>query len=290
MKVNPKENIYFSIKLILSIIIYSLLVYGLITLFSTDTPQTEAFQKMVLMYGGIIILLLIFRTGLMIGHLKGNAIKITPKQFPDIYDILVKESQAFGLKRIPDAYVWQKGGLLNAFTLKFIGTHYVVIYSDVLAEAYKKDSATVSFIIGHELGHVKRRHFIKKLLLFPSSLIPFLGSAYSRACEYTADNFGAYVSPEGAVTGIMLLAAGPHLAAKVDTLQFTVQEETEDGFWHWFSEKVASHPNFTKRAKALHTLYPEKPKKVFRSNFAPIETSTEEKAPENSDHSKYMPS
>lgn len=288
MKINPKENIYFAIKLIISILLYSLLVYTIYIVLSSDDAKTQALFWTIFIYAALIILFFLIQTGIMIGHLKGNAIKITPKQFPDIYEVLAKESQTLGLKRIPDAYVWQRGGLLNAFTLRFIGTHYVVVYSDVLAEAYKKDKATVAFIIGHELGHVKRRHFVKKLFLLPSSLIPFLGAAYSRACEYTADNFGAFLSPDGAVTGIMLLAAGPHLTAKVDATQFTIQEETEGGFWHWFSEKVASHPNLTKRVIALRAIYPEKPKTVSRSSFVPVET-TEEKPAQSSDHSKYMP-
>src|SRR4051812_40776348 len=124
-KVNPKENIYFSIKLIVALIMYGLIAYGLMKVnFDELSPQVI----LLLSYAGVIILFLILRLGVLIGTLKGNAVKINEHQLPDIYEIVKKQSAALELSREPQVYLLQAGGLLNAFATRFMGTNYVVIY------------------------------------------------------------------------------------------------------------------------------------------------------------------
>ena len=243
-QVNPKETIYFYIKLFVSLIVYAALAYGASILFSEGVSPAV---QVILIYAGLIILFLIFQLGILIGNLKGNAIRISEHQLPDIYEIVKKQSVALGLSKIPHVYLLQAGGILNAFATRFLGTNYVVIYSDVLGEAYENNIEAVQFIVGHELGHVKRKHIVKRLLLLPSFIIPFLGLAYSRACEYTCDNIGAALSPKGARNGLLLLASGKRLYHKINVERFMYQSQTEDGFWPWFSEKISSHPKLAKR-------------------------------------------
>jgi Zn-dependent protease with chaperone function len=243
-KVNRKEKFYFSIKLIMCIVLYPILFFGLFKLYSEGVPLQ---LKIFLSYGFIILIFIIMRLGLLIGYLKGNAIKINENQLPDIYEVIKRQSQLLGLKSIPDVYLMQAGGVLNAFATRFMGTNYVIIYSDILDEAYENNIQAVEFIIGHELGHVKRKHVLKKLLLFPSVIVPFLGSAYSRACEYTCDSIGASLSPKGVRNGLVLLASGKKLYQKINVERFTSQVTTEKGFWSWLSEKVSSHPKLAKR-------------------------------------------
>ena len=107
------------------------------------------------------------------------------------------------LNPVPAIYVLQAGGLLNAFATRFLGRSFVVIYSDVLELAYMKGEAELAFVICHELAHIKRKHLAWRWFLYPSMLIPFLGAAYSRACEYTCDRFGAHYRPDGALGGFL---------------------------------------------------------------------------------------
>ena len=101
------------------------------------------------------------------------------------------------------------------------------------------------------MAHLKRRHLAWRWVLFPSTLFPFLGAAYSRACEYTCDRFGAYYQRDGAVGGLLVLAAGKKLYRQVDAEEFGNQQATERGFWIWFAEILSSHPNLPKRVKAI---------------------------------------
>jgi Zn-dependent protease with chaperone function len=245
-KVNTKENFYFYLRLILSLGLYYLIVKLILLSFTSVNPAKSTFYLLYL-YFALIIIYLLFRFGVLIGHLKGNAIKLSKKQFPDIYQIVLNQSGLLGLKTIPDVYILQSGGVLNAFAAKFLGRNYIVLYSEIVESAYEQDKKILEFIIGHELGHIKRNHMFKNLLLIPSYIIPFLGSAYSRACEYTCDNIGNSLCPSGVKSGLLLLASGKKIYKNVNIKEFLIQDYSEDGFWKWFSEKVSSHPNLTKR-------------------------------------------
>ncbi len=278
-EVNSKEGFYFAIKLLVSLAAYAALILLLVK--GSPLPTNTEGVTIFILYVALIAFALLFRMGLLVGYLRGNSIKITQSQFPDIYKIVVEQSEKLGLNKIPDVYLLQAGGLLNAFATRFMGKNYIVIYSDVLEEAYEKNLPSVEFIIGHELGHIKRKHVQKRLFLFPSFIIPFLNQAYSRACEYTCDNIGASLSPDGVVNGLVLLSSGKKLYSRVDAKNFVEQGETHRGFWVWFAEKISTHPNLTKRIAKfpMHTT----------KKSQPVIHEQKVKEFSSDDHSKYMP-
>ena len=61
----------------------------------------------------------IYSHGLMIGHIKGNAVKVSNSQFPEVYKAAENLSYKIGLESIPDIYVLQSGGMINAFATRF---------------------------------------------------------------------------------------------------------------------------------------------------------------------------
>ncbi len=275
-EVYPKENLYFGIKVIISIFLYSIIGYVLYRLNDFSNPIAKLYSKIILFYAAIIVFFIFIQLGLLVGYIKGNAVKITERQFPDIYNSIVRQSQQLGLSKIPDSYLLQSGGALNAFATRFIGRNYVVIYSEILALAFSKNPETLDFVIGHELGHIKRKHILKRMLLFPTFIVPFLNSAYSRACEYTCDRIGHALAPKGAQSGLLVLAAGRELYQEVNAKEFIMQQNREDGFWHWFAEKLSSHPHLTKRVSKFPDGVVEDTRKILK----PVETN---------DHSKYLP-
>jgi Zn-dependent protease with chaperone function len=281
-QINYKEHLYFAIKAVISVIIYVLFVFGIVTLIISDTLPTDY-----LYLGGLFLVMftlsLFIQFGLLIGYLRGNAVKVSAFQFPDIYELVHKQSQQLGLSAVPDVYILQSGGLLNAFVAHFLGSNYIVLYSDVVEAAYEEDKKLLDFIIGHELGHIKRKHFSKKLLLFPSSFIPLLGLAYSRACEYTCDNIGHALCPEGARNGLMLIASGKKLFKNVNVGEYVKQGQIEGGFWNWVSEKVSTHPHLTKRIGKFKDAHNEKVR------LTKVDENTVIEKPVTDDHSKYMP-
>jgi Zn-dependent protease with chaperone function len=183
--------------------------------------------------------------------LRGNAIRVSERQFPDVLRIARDVCSQLGIFDVPPIYIMQSGGVLNAFATRFFGRNYVCIYSEILELAYEQGEEEVAFVLAHELTHVARKHMWWKTVMTPATLIPFLGAAYSRACEYTCDAYGAYLRPQGAQGGILVLAAGKRLYREMDVDAFLAQTREQDSFWVWLAEHVATHPNLPKRLAAV---------------------------------------
>ncbi len=105
----------------------------------------------------------------------------------------------------------------------------------------------MAFVLAHELTHVKRRHPLWSWVLAGSQLVPLLGPAYSRACEYTCDATAALLRPDGAPGGLFVVAAGKRLHRLVDLVAFADQVRTEAGFWVRLTELLSSHPTLPRR-------------------------------------------
>jgi len=290
-RINPKERVYFYIRLLFSLPLYLLIAWGISASFNSTGAEKESFI-ILYFYVGAILIYLFFRLGVLIGHLKGNAIKLSKDQFPDIYKVVQLQAEQLGLKSVPSVYILQSGGMLNAFAARFLGSNYVVLYSEIVEAAYQQDKSMLDFIIGHELGHIKRRHMQKNLLLMPSYLIPFLGSAYSRACEYTCDAIGYALCPTGVQSGLLVLASGKTIYRKVNLREYLRQDTTEDGFWKWFAEKVSTHPNLTKRLGKFVDPRKASPVKsrlqVIEETVNEAPAAAEEEKKEE-DYSRFMP-
>lgn len=208
-----------------------------------------------LVYGLLIGLFLFIAHALFIAHIKGNGVKLSETQLPEIYRKVVEASQKLGLEKVPEAYVIQAGGALNAFATKFVGRNFIVIYSDLL-DACGEESREADMIIGHEIGHLALGHLKRVWFLLPAHLIPWLWPAYSRQREYSCDRCGYEVVADfgSAARGLAILAAGGKYGKQVNLDAFTKQMQDTRGFWTSVYELNASHPYLAKRIAALVNL------------------------------------
>jgi len=196
--------------------------------------------------------------GLSNGRERAFSVQITERQFPDVHSRIVQFSQDMGLKRVPDAYVVQQGGSLNAIASKHNTRNYIRINSDIFEVGTfalgprPRDPEALDFIIAHELGHVAALHTTYWYAFISSTIawVPLLGSALSRAKEYTADNHGFVLAPRG-VRGIVLLSGGKYLYSEIDDSQFVERAINDEGIFLWLVNALSSHPIITKRMAAL---------------------------------------
>jgi Zn-dependent protease with chaperone function len=140
----------------------------------------------------------------------GAAVQLSPEQFPDIYALKDDHASRLGMSRNPEIYLANGNGALNAFASSSVGQDYVVISNELFANLYNNNREGLSFIIGHELGHIKQHHtkiwYQLSILFF--GIIPILSYFLSRAREYTSDRHGAWLAPNGADGLVMLASAG----------------------------------------------------------------------------------
>jgi Zn-dependent protease with chaperone function len=130
--------------------------------------------------------------------------------------------------------------------------NFVVIRSDFL-EVCGPGSDEIRFILGHEIGHVRRKHLLKDLLVLPGRLLPLIGNAYSWACEATCDRFGALAAGElqGAVSAMMILSAGKEYGRRFSSELFANQYRAERGFFISWHELISSYPTLSQRVSNL---------------------------------------
>jgi Zn-dependent protease with chaperone function len=205
-----------------------------------------------LIYVLFIFLFLFFVQLAFVTHLRGSAVKLGPEQFPELHARVVELGRRAGLERLPDAYLMQAGGSLNALATKFFRGRMIVLFSDLL-DACGDDRAARDMVIGHELGHLRRGHLDWLLFKAPGALVPFLGAAYSRACEYTCDRWGAALcgDPAGAARGLAVLAAGGAHGPRVNLRAFVAQQEDLDTGWMTIGRWLGGYPPLSARVQAV---------------------------------------
>lgn len=290
-EISSKERIYLAIRLAISIVIYVFLFGGLYSYYAVNQIPFLPVLLLIIPVSLIILIMYVLQNGLFVGFIKSISVKISDRQLPEIYRIVVKCSEGLHIK-VPNVYLLQAGGTLNAFAKKFFTSNYIVIYSDLLEAFYQGDKDAVEFVIAHELGHIKRHHFLKELLLAPSFVIPFLTWAYYRGCELTCDNVGKFFNPKGAMNGLLMLAGGKTIYKELDVVEYMNQANTDAGFWRWLAERFLSHPNLYKRLINVYDPYEYKAKPIIIPQVKPEEVITPEDntaTSEREDHSKYMP-
>jgi hypothetical protein len=187
-----------------------------------------------------------------ITHIKGNAVKLGPQQFPELHARVVELSNRAGLSPPPDAYLMQAGGSLNALATKLFRGRVIVLFTDLL-DACGDDTGARDMVIGHEIGHLRSGHLNWLPLLAPGRLVPFLGAAYSRACEYTCDRWGAALCGDTAASarGLAILAAGGRHAARVNLKAFVDQRRDLDTGWLTIGRWLSTYPPLAARVAAI---------------------------------------
>jgi len=211
-------------------------------------------KGLVLIYVLLFGLIYLFAQSALIAHIKGTGVRVAADQYVDLHERFEKCCQQIGLERAPQCFVLRTNSF-NALDTRFLGRNFVVLFADVL-DALKDNPAALSFYMGHELGHLRRKHLLWKPLLLPSSFLPLLGAAYHRACEYTCDRHGLACS-ENAVAaqhGLLAIATANTRVTTTSAAVFARQVEESTGFWMSFHELIGDYPWLAKRVNAINAL------------------------------------
>ena len=150
----------------------------------------------------------------------GSHLKVTPDNYPNIYEYLQYAAQILDVKKIPELYI-EWGYDINACTVG--AENPIIVLNSGLIDLCDDDE--IMFIIGHELGHVKSNHMLYHMMAqvinFIIDQIPFGSVAaaplqyalyyWDRMSEFTADRAGlmACQSKEAAIRAFMKMSGMP---------------------------------------------------------------------------------
>ncbi|RXI96640.1 hypothetical protein DS745_23355 [Anaerobacillus alkaliphilus] len=241
--VHKNENLLYGICIITSILLLAYLVLSIIGI------VLVIFFALISYFSHIISM----------AHIQTNGVRLRETQFPELYKKVVDFSEKMELTKVPEVYIIESGGLLNAFATKvfgLFGKNIVVLYSDFVDISIDSGGNEIDYVIAHELAHIKRNHIVKSLFIFPALWIPFIGTSYLRMAEYTCDRMAAYHLDEtdGAINGLLVLAAGRRLYKDVNLEAYMEQYNEKKELYVTFMELLSTHPPIPKRIQEIEML------------------------------------
>jgi Zn-dependent protease with chaperone function len=257
---NPYEIPLYIVSVLVNLLIIALILIGALLLGYLNAlageplsgPVVDAiratFLALLLLVPGLVVYRQLTRAGI-----RGSAVRLSHRQFPDIYAVKDEFARRLNLRREPEIYLMSGNGTLNAFAASTFGYDFVVIHSELFSNTYEKNRDALAFIIGHELGHLRLGHTRLWYQLSTAYVdrVPLLKGFLSRAREFSCDRHGAYLAPQGE-EGLVLLAAGRYVYKQVDVGELLEQAQRFRGFWPVVAQLPQSHPFTVRRLKVLH--------------------------------------
>ena len=233
-----KEGPLFVILMILSLLVWAAVIVG-----------TFGVALIVLLF---VFIFYLFIHSAYVSHIRGTGVRISQEQFPDLYAQVEGACKKLGMATVPDAYLLNSNGVLNALATRFLWRNFLVLYADIV-NALDERPGAVSFYIGHELGHIRRGHLAWGPVLAPGKCFPFIGFAYRRAQEYSCDLHGlaCCAGLEDAQRALVVLAAGKRRWKGLNLVAYGQQLQDTSGFWMSFHEITGDYPWLVKRVEHI---------------------------------------
>lgn len=187
----------------------------------------------------------------------GTMARISPRQFPELYDLAAKAAERLSHPQVP-VYI-KRQSEMNIYTIGLWQQPTIVLTSS-LVDQMEPDN--LQFFIGREFGHIAAGHIWLRTLLKPLGAdVPVVGRLLNSVIfgdwinrtEFTADRAGfiACRSLTTAVSTMLKFGVGVRLFEKLDIKEFLDQvKEVSDVRGH-LTEIVAEQPYLTQRIRSL---------------------------------------
>jgi Zn-dependent protease with chaperone function len=192
-----------------------------------------------------------------------SALRVSHTNTPDLMEVIESCSIKFGIEP-PEVYI-APSKVINAYTFG-ITSPKVIVLNSALLEIVDRDELT--FIIGHEMGHIQLGHtwlntIVGGLAGIPSpyaafALLYLVFRWWNRSCEYSADRAGLLASGKlrKSVTALVKIHEKADFKSRNEMLRAFQRLETEDEDFLWnLSEVLASHPMGVNRVNKLVDYY-----------------------------------
>jgi Zn-dependent protease with chaperone function len=83
-------------------------------------------------YGVFILAFVLVAHALFLAHMTANGVRVGPDQLPHLWRRIEAAAAKLGLKQVPETYVLQSNGILNAFATKLLSRRFVIVNASLL--------------------------------------------------------------------------------------------------------------------------------------------------------------
>ncbi|MCY3711099.1 MAG: M48 family metallopeptidase [Caldilineaceae bacterium] len=221
--------------------------------------RIESLNPVAILLGPLAVLLLtVWAMGREYGKLRANALRITARQFPQVYAMWASITRDLGMKKVPDLYTINGDGVLNAYAACVPGFRsFGALYSDILETCLRnEDWDSLKFILGHEAAHIRLGHVAWWYMLFKFvfTFPPFnyiIGLPLGRAQEYSCDKVGHAFAHDHDCKGLLMLTVGKHLYREIDFDAHMEETVERGGLWATLVNLSSGHPILAWRVNAI---------------------------------------
>jgi hypothetical protein len=184
---------------------------------------------------------------------RGNSVRLSDKQFPEVYAVLRDHCRRLRMAEVPELFL--TSGTIRPFSQTFSSwrENYIVLHQSIFDIDDLKTMDVIAFVLAHELGAIRLNHTAvwNEMLLTYIWSIRWLRSPLERARTYSRDRYGAALSPTG-FRGLLIDAVGRRLMDHVDIPDYLAQERRYGGFWSAVNVFFEPKPQLFTRLHKLH--------------------------------------
>ncbi len=225
----------------------------------------------------LIILIYFFdfiRRARQMAYLRGNAVLVSKKQHPDLFSRLKTAGKRLKLEEIPEMFLFNGPLQQDSFAVRYQGQKYIAINASITAALTDRQGA-IDYALGYELGKVSDRYSRWDYFIYPTRVLPVIGSAYARAKIYNYDAYGirACKAKVDAAFVLSVYASGNRRWKSLNIPDFAGQSNLTRQFWMSVFELVSGRPWLSKRMAHLRAIATKSDTFIPRRNpFAYIVT------------------
>jgi hypothetical protein len=196
--------------------------------------------------------LLVLRRNRREASVRGNSVRLSTEQFPEIYAILEGHCRRLGMAQVPELFL--SGSSIAPFSKTYSSwrENYIVLHQIILDIDVRKTADVVAFMLGHELGAIRLNQtaWWNEMLLTYVSAITWLRNPLERVRMYSRDRYGATLSPTG-FRGLLINATGRRLMDQVNIEEYLLQSRRYGGIWATLDVFFEAKPQVLSRIKQL---------------------------------------
>lgn len=185
--------------------------------------------------------------------IRGNSVRLSEHQFPEIHAVIQGHCRRLGMTTVPELFL--SSGTIAPYSRTFSSwrENYIVLHQIIFDIDDRKTMDVISFIIGHELGAIRLKQTAvwNEMLLTYVSSIKWLRNPLERVRVFSRDRYGAALTPTG-FRGLLINAVGRRLMNQVNIEDYLAQERRYGGFWSGVNVFFEERPQVLTRIRRLH--------------------------------------